>query len=123
MVKGVGCDLVTVARMEKAVQQTGFLTRVFTEKEIAYCESRGMQKIASLSARFAAKEAVLKALGTGLRNGKLTDVEVIQDDLGQPGILLHGEIKKIADNKEIKNIQLSLSHEGGQALAMVVMEG
>lgn len=123
MVKGVGCDLVTVARMEKAAQRSGFLERVFTVGEIQYCESRGVQKFASLAARFAAKEAVLKALGTGLREGRLTDVAVMQNELGQPSVQLSGAIKNLADKQGIKNIQLSLSHEGGQAMAVVIMEG
>lgn len=122
MVKGVGCDLVTIARMEKAAQRSGFLERVFTTGEIQYCESRGVQKFASLAARFAAKEAVLKALGMGLREGRLTDVAVTQNELGQPSVQLSGAIKNLADKHWIKNIQLSLSHEGGQAMAVVVME-
>lgn len=122
MVKGVGCDLVTIARMEKAAQRSGFLERVFTAGEIQYCESRGVQKFASLAARFAAKEAVLKALGTGLREGRLTDVAVTQNELGQPSVQLSGAIKDLTDKQGIKNIQLSLSHEGGQAMAVVVME-
>lgn len=122
MLGGVGCDLVTISRLEKAVSRPGFLERVFTEGEIEYCESRGVQKFQSLAARFAAKEAVWKALGTGFREGEFTDVEVVQDELGKPELVLHGAIKKLADSQGVVKISLSLSHEGNQAMAMVVTE-
>ena len=69
MIIGIGCDIIEINRVEKAVKSESFKQRVFTEAEIAYCESRGKQQFASFAARFAAKEAVLKAFGTGLRGG------------------------------------------------------
>ena len=104
------------------MSRAGFLERVFTEGEIEYCESRGVQKFQSLAARFAAKEAVWKALGTGFREGEFTDVEVVQDELGKPELVLHGAMKKLADSQGVVKISLSLSHEGNQAMAMVVTE-
>ena len=122
MLGGVGCDLVTISRMEKAATRPGFLKRVFTEAEIAYCESRGAQKFQSLAARYAAKEAVWKALGTGFREGEFTDVEVTQNELGQPSVVLKGAMQALAQQQGVTKISLSLSHEGDQAMALVVTE-
>ena len=76
MLIGVGCDVIEIARVQKAIVKRSFVERVFAPEEIAYCESRGKQAAASFAARFAAKEAVLKALGTGLRGGELTEIVV-----------------------------------------------
>ena len=69
MLIGVGCDVIEIARVQKAIEREAFVERVYAPSEIAYCRSRGKQAAASFAARFAAKEAVLKALGTGLRGG------------------------------------------------------
>ena len=71
MLIGVGCDVIEIARVQKAIEREAFVERVYAPSEIAYCRSRGKQAAASFAARFAAKEAVLKALGTGLRGGEL----------------------------------------------------
>ena len=88
MLIGVGCDVIEIARVQKAIERAAFVKRVFASAEIAYCESRGKQAAASFAARFAAKEAVLKALGTGLRGGELTEIVITNDDLGKPGVQL-----------------------------------
>ena len=84
MIIGIGCDLAEVNRIQKALGQAGFAARVFTQREQDYCNSRGVQSAQSYAARFAAKEAFLKAIGTGLRGGRLTEIEVINDDMGRP---------------------------------------
>ena len=123
MLIGVGCDVIEIARVQKAIERAAFVKRVFTPAEIAYCESRGKQAAASFAARFAAKEAVLKALGTGLRGGELTEIIVLNDALGKPSVQLSGYHAELAMKLGVKNIALSMSHSRAMALAYVVMEG
>ena len=123
MLIGVGCDVIEIARVQKAIERAAFVKRVFTPAEIAYCESRGKQAAASFAARFAAKEAVLKALGTGLRGGELTEIIVLNDALGKPSVQLSGYHAELAAKLGVKNIALSMSHSRATALAYVVMEG
>lgn len=122
MLLGVGCDIIEIARIKKAVQSEAFKRRVFAPGEIAYCESRGQQAAASFAARFAAKEAVLKALGTGLRGGSLTEISVTNDELGKPSVQLAGYHRQLADELGVKRIFLSMSHAREMAMAYVVME-
>ncbi|MCQ2381057.1 MAG: holo-ACP synthase [Acidaminococcaceae bacterium] len=122
MIGGIGCDLCAIERMEKAVAKKGFLERVFTVQEQEYCEKRLAHKYASLAGRFAAKEAVLKAFGTGLRGGKLQEIEVVTDKFGKPSIRLFGYFQKLAEQLGVVNWHLSLTHEQGYAAAFVVME-
>lgn len=122
MLGGIGCDLCAIGRMERAVAREHFCERVFTVRELAYCRSRGAQQYASLAARFAAKEALLKALGTGLRQGRLQEIEVVQDGLGQPGLRLAGTIGRLAAERGVRRIALSLTHEKEYAAAFVVLE-
>ncbi len=122
MIIGIGCDIIEINRVEKAVQSESFKKRVFTDAEIAYCGSRGKQQFASFSARFAAKEAVLKALGTGLRGGALTEIEVLNDELGCPQMTLTGYHKELAEKKGVKKIHVTLSHSRESAMAYVVLE-
>lgn len=77
MIIGIGCDLAEVSRIKRALGMKGFAARVFTRREQDYCQARGAQAYASFAARFAAKEAFVKAVGTGLRGGRLTEIEVI----------------------------------------------
>ena len=123
MLIGVGCDVIEIARVQKAIERAAFVKRVFASAEIAYCESRGKQAAASFAARFAAKEAVLKALGTGLRGGELTEIVVTNDELGKPRVQLKGYHAELAARLGIKNICLSMSHSREMALAYVTMEG
>ncbi len=122
MIIGIGCDLIEIDRIAKAVQRDAFIKRVYTTAEADYCTSRGVQANASFAARFAAKEAVLKALGTGLRGGALTEIEVIRDELGKPQIVLTGYHAQLAEKHGVKHIHLSLSHAQNMAMAYVVME-
>ena len=122
MIKGIGCDVIEIDRVSKAIARASFVERVFTPDEVAYCQSRGKQAAASFAARFAAKEAVLKALGTGLRGGELKEIEVWSDELGKPNIRLHGYHLEIAHKQGVEHIHLSLTHGRDVAMAYVIME-
>jgi len=117
-----GIDLVDCPRIEGMVKRHGerFINRVFTTTEQAYAEAN-KNKIEKLAGRFAAKEAVLKLLGTGWR-GKIawTDIEIINNSLGQPEVTLDGEVKKIADELGIKHISVSITHTANFAIASAV---
>ena len=122
MLIGVGCDVIEIARVAKAMERRAFVERVYAPEEIAYCQSRGKQAASSFAARFAAKEAVLKALGTGLRGGELTEIVITNDDLGKPSVQLRGYHAELAQKLGVKNIAISMSHSRETALAYVVME-
>jgi len=117
---GIGIDIVEVERIQKlAEEHEAFLTRVYTKPEIRYC-SKKKNRYQHFSARFAAKESVLKALGVGwARDVKWTDIEVVNDALGRPSINTYGEVKRLVDEKNIKEILISLSHTARYAVASV----
>ena len=124
MTSGIGIDLVEVPRIEALIQKWdgAFLQRVYTEKEITYCRQRGRPAI-HFAARFAVKEAFLKALGMGLGMGiRLRDIETINTDDGRPYIHPHGEAEILLENRAIKNIQVSITHTKGYAVAVVIVE-
>ena len=118
MISGLGTDIIEIERIRKAVAKKIFRDNVFTETEQAYCESRGKNSAASYAARFAAKEAFFKALGTGIIL-PLTDVEIINDKRGAPKINLRG---KVAALVESENILLSLSHSKDFATAVCIIK-
>ena len=123
MIVGTGVDLIEVERIERALNRHGsrFLDRLFTPAEIEYCETGGAHKCHRLAARFAAKEAALKALGTGLRAGvNWTDIEVVRDPLGKPSLRLYGKAAGLAAEQGITQVHISLSHAKEYALAQVV---
>ncbi len=117
-----GIDLVDCPRIEDMVKRHGarFIDRVFTATEQAYAESN-KNSIEKLAGRFAAKEAILKLLGTGWR-GKIawTDIEVVNNSAGQPEVTLSGEVKKIADELGIKHVSVSITHTANFAIASAV---
>ena len=119
MIIGIGCDLAEVSRIKRALGMKGFAARVFTQREQDYCQARGAQAYASFAARFAAKEAFVKAIGTGLRGGRLTEIEVINDALG----VLYGYFKDYAKGLGTEKIHLTLSHTKELAMAQVILEG
>ena len=123
MLIGVGCDVIEIARVRKAIERDAFVQRVFAKEEIAYCMSRGAQAAASFAARFAAKEAVLKALGTGLRGGELQEIVITNDALGKPSVQLLGYHAELAAQLGVNNIAISMSHSRETAMAYVIMEG
>ena len=122
MIVGIGCDIIEIERIDRAIKSESFIRRVFTAEEAAYCQRRGQQAAASFAARFAAKEAVLKALGTGLREGSLQEIAVENDGLGKPLVQLSGHFAMLAKQLGVKNIQISLSHSRELATAYVIME-
>lgn len=124
MIYGIGTDIVDIPRFQRFVEQNNMalLRRLFTEQERLVC---GVNKSSAsrFAARFAAKEAFLKALGTGLRDGlSWQDVEVVNDELGKPDLHLTGKALELYNEKNINRIFLSLSHDAGCAIAMVVLE-
>lgn len=125
MILGVGLDMVEVARMEESVRRFGqrLLSRLFHPQEVFYCSGK-VRPAECLATTFAAKEAFLKALGTGLKGGiKWLDIQVLRTQGGPPGISVTGRAKEIMEQKGGRKIWLSLSHEGGFGLGMVVIEG
>ena len=118
MIRGLGTDIIEIERVRKAVSKKNFRDKVFTEIEQAYCESRGKNSAASYAARFAAKEAFFKALGTGIV-APLTDVEIANDEHGAPKIFLRGQAKILAGDKKIF---ISLSHSRDFATAICIIE-
>ncbi|NCO68753.1 MAG: holo-[acyl-carrier-protein] synthase [Nitrospirae bacterium CG_4_10_14_0_8_um_filter_41_23] len=122
MIYGVGIDLVKIERMKEVVEKWGqrFLERVFTENEISYCYEK-KNPYFSLSVRFAAKEALIKAIGSAVPVS-LTDIEVINVDSGKPFLKINGRIKDFFKEKSISKAHLSLSHEHEYGVACVVLE-
>lgn len=119
-----GVDIVETDRLEKSFSLKGdiFRNKVFTEKEIEYCEAKKAGKYQSYAARFAAKEAVSKALGTGISGGiGLKDIEVSKGANGRPGVLLSGKAKAVFEEMQGTDISLSLSHCKSYAVAYCII--
>jgi holo-[acyl-carrier protein] synthase len=124
---GTGIDTIEVERVERAIVRplTGnrFRARVFTEREIAYCEARGRGRFQSYAARFAAKEATMKALGTGWnRNVGWNEIEVVRERGQAPTIKLTGKAAAFAARRKIERFHLSLTHTEAGAIAHVIAE-
>lgn len=121
MLQSIGVDIVEIERIEEAMlkRRERFLNRVFTVGEQEYCLTKTNASM-YLAGRFAAKEAVLKVLGTGLRNLKWTEIEVTKDILGKPHVRLSGKAADLAREKGIDHIMLSLSHSRKYAIAQAV---
>lgn len=114
-----GVDIIEISRVGRVLERYGqrFLDRVYTPEEIAYCRGRAP----NLAARFAAKEATMKALGTGVRGVGWKDIEVVRHESGAPAIRLHGRAKRRAKRLGLQEIALSLSHSREYAVASVVI--
>jgi len=124
MILSIGIDITEVYRMRDTIARTPrFAERVFTEAEREYCESKGVAAAQSYAARFAAKEALLKAIRTGWR-GKITwqDMEILNDAEGVPSMTVKGEARRILDKMGEPLIHLSLSHTTEHAIAQVILE-
>ncbi|MBM3220659.1 MAG: holo-[acyl-carrier-protein] synthase [Candidatus Rokubacteria bacterium] len=124
-IKGIGIDLVPIPRMRQILErwQDRFLTRVFTADEIAYCRAR-KDPAPHFAARFAAKEAGLKALGTGLRLGvNWRELEVKRERGGPPTMVLRGRSREIARARGADRMLLALSHDGDYAIAQAMLVG
>jgi holo-[acyl-carrier protein] synthase len=125
LIVGLGLDLAEVGRVKAAIERHGevFLRRIYTPREREYCE-RFKNKFERYAGRFAAKEAAMKALGTGWSRGvRWADVEVVREKGGRPTMALSGEAGRIAERLGVKRIALSITHTGEQALAQVIFEG
>lgn len=126
MILGTGIDICEVGRIQKAAEAAHgarFLDRVFTDREQAYASRHKATRFQRLAARFAAKEAGMKALGTGWRKGiTWHDFEVVNQSSGRPELLLHGRASEIAKTLGVAAVALSLTHTDEQAMAMVILE-
>ena len=124
MIVSIGIDIVEVYRIRETMQRTPrFAERVFTSNEREYCDSKGVAAAQSYAARFAAKEAFLKALKTGWR-GKITwqDIEVTQDKEGVPTLNVSGEARVLQERLGADQIHISLSHTTDHAIAEIILE-
>ncbi|MBS4041624.1 MAG: holo-ACP synthase [Flavobacteriales bacterium] len=120
MIKGTGIDIIEIKRIEAAISKgNGFIERIFNESEINSLKEKGF-KASSIAGFFAAKEACLKALGTGLRSMKWKDIEICNDGLGKPYIILHNSAREIAYSQNISEILLSISHSREYAVAQAI---
>jgi holo-[acyl-carrier protein] synthase len=124
MIVGTGIDITEVPRIRDVIERHGerFLKRIFTAGEIQYCESKA-NRVERYAARFAAKEAGMKAIGTGWNHGvRWRDLEVARKPGGRPILLLHGKAAEFAAKLGATNIALSLTHTEAEAMAQVILE-
>ena len=125
MIVGTGIDIVNIERIKGLMARWGnhFLDRVYTEREIVWCQQRARPP-ECFAGRFAAKEAFLKAIGWGLRNGiQWTDIEVENDPIGKPYLFFHQRAKEVLETLRIQKTLLTLSHDRPFAVAHVILEG
>ena len=125
MILGTGIDLAEVDRIRQAIQRHGhrFIDRIYTSSEIAYVESKA-NRFERYAARFAAKEAGMKAIGTGWRRGvRWQDFEVANLPSGKPTLTLHGVAAEVAANLGVRSVALSITHTALQGMAIVILEG
>ncbi|HET7751486.1 MAG TPA: holo-[acyl-carrier-protein] synthase [Terriglobales bacterium] len=124
MIVGTGIDVVEVPRVAAAIERFGrrFLERIYTEGEIRYCEAKA-NRVERYAARFAAKEAAMKALGTGWNRGvRWRDIEVRRQPGGRPTLTFNGKAAEFAAGLGTKNAALSLTHTASEAIAQVILE-
>jgi len=120
MIKGIGLDLCGVSRMEALVKDGRFLAKYYTPLERDYIANRGQMAAASAAGMYAAKEAFLKAVGTGLAGAALNEIEVSHTPLGQPVLNLYGKAAQLARGM---TAFVTITHEGDMAAATVILEG
>ncbi|HXW61524.1 MAG TPA: holo-ACP synthase [Candidatus Acidoferrales bacterium] len=124
VIVGLGLDIAEIDRIEGAITRHGraFIERVFTPGEVSYCETY-KNRYERYAARFAVKEAAMKALGTGWRHGvRWRDIEVTRERGGKPGLRLEGVARAFADRLGVKRMSVSITHSGNLALAQVIFE-
>jgi holo-[acyl-carrier protein] synthase len=122
MILGIGVDIAEIARIKRLLDRKGFAEKVFTPSELASC-GKQIAPEASLAGRFAAKEAVMKAIGTGWARGvSWQDITIVNDDAGKPLVELTGQALRTADRIGAARILVSISHSGGYAVAQAVAE-
>lgn len=121
MILGIGNDIIEIERVEKAILKEGFKNKVYTQKELENIEKRG-NRTETYAGIFSAKEAISKAIGTGVREFSLTDLEILNDDLGKPYVVVSEKLNKILKNKkEDYQIEISISHSKKYATAMAII--
>ena len=121
----LGMDLLQIDRLEEALERRGerLLTRLFTDGERAYCERRAKRRVVHYAGRFAVKEAVMKVLGTGWTHGvRWRDIEVVREPGQAPTVALHGACARIAAERGIAHIHVTITHDAGVAAAVAVGE-
>lgn len=122
MIFGIGTDIVEIDRVQQAVQKNPkLLERLFTPRELEYFKRRNM-KAENIAGGFAAKEAILKSLGTGLSGMSWKEIEVLRDDAGKPVVRFSGKALEYAERKSIGNVFISISHSRSHAMATAVAE-
>lgn len=121
MIAGVGIDLCEISRMERLLGDGRFLARYFSAEEQAYIEGKGKSAAQTMAGIFAAKEALVKALGAGLTKD-IQQISVVHDSLGAPRYSLQGEYARLAEDRRISTFYLSITHDGGLAAAVCVAE-
>ena len=121
MIIGIGNDIIEIERIEKAISKEGFKNKVYTQKELENIEKRG-DRVETYAGIFSAKEAISKAIGTGVREFSLTDLEILNDDLGKPYVAVSERLDKIIKSKkENYQIEISISHSKKYAIAMAII--
>ena len=121
MIIGIGNDIIEIERVEKAILKEGFKNKVYTQKELENIEKRG-NRTETYAGIFSTKEAISKAIGTGVREFSLTDLEILNDDLGKPYVVVSEKLDKILKNKkEDYQIEISISHSKKYATAMAII--
>lgn len=119
VITGIGCDIVSISRLEPLLQKPRFLEKVYTPREQQCFAEGSSQRAAGI---WAAKEAVSKALGTGFAGFGMLDIEIDHNEKGAPVVKLHGGAKAVFEKKGCSSIQLSISHEATAALAFAVTQ-
>ena len=121
MIIGIGNDIIEIERIEKAILKEGFKNKVYTQRELENIEKRG-NRTETYAGIFSAKEAISKAIGTGVREFSLTDLEILNDDLGKPYVVVSEKLDKILKaKKEDYQIEISISHSKKYATAMAII--
>ena len=121
MIVGIGNDIIEIERIEKAISKEGFKNKVYTQRELENIEKRG-NRTETYAGIFSAKEAISKAIGTGVREFSLTDLEILNDDLGKPHVVVSEKLDKILKTKkEDYQIEISISHSRKYATAMAII--
>lgn len=123
MIIGIGTDIIEVKRMDKLVSRgRQYLETIFSGREIDYCEAKA-KRSEHYAARYAAKESILKALGTGWRGGlAYSDIEIINEESGKPQVFVRGEVKQYLDQQQTRQISISMSHSKENAIAIAILE-
>ena len=121
MIVGIGNDIIEIERIEKAISKEGFKNKIYTQRELENIKKRG-NRAETYAGVFSAKEAISKAIGTGVREFSLTDLEILNDDLGKPYVVVSEKLDKILKTKkEDYQIEISISHSKKYATAMAII--